>query len=247
MVDISKKEKTKKIIDVAAPSTTLPSPNSRSIIVSHGSIVKDNTLVEDGEEEATSNNQSFASLTGNKKLNIQPLSDFKLDPEPKVDEKPKVEANDTVVAEVSVDNKPIGEDEQKDKIKTEEPSDDIKVEVEKDSDHVAEVDQNQAANSTTSTESLDSSSNSDDDKSKQAEEAEKAKVEHEQALDDLVENKSFFLPINNLKIKRNQRILLLGLGICLILFIVWLDIALDTGIINNTYNLPHSHFFGLLI
>lgn len=248
MADTTKKEKTtKKIIDVAAPSTTLPSPNSRSIIVSHGSIVKDNTIVEDGEEETTNNNQPFSSLSGNKKLTIQPLSDFKLDPEPKVEEKPSVEASDTLSTEVSVDDKPIGEAEEIGEDKTEEASDDNKVEVKTDSDHTDEVDQNQTTKSMTSTETEDSDKSADDEKSIQEKEAEKAKAEHEQVLDELVENKSYFLPINSVKIKRNQRIVLLGLGICIILIIVWLDIALDTGIINNTYNLPHTHFFGLLI
>ena len=64
-------------------------------------------------------------------------------------------------------------------------------------------------------------------------------------INQLVESERYFLPINMKEKRYNQRVILIGLLICILLAVVWLDVALDAGIINNSLHLPHTHFFVL--
>ena len=67
--------------------------------------------------------------------------------------------------------------------------------------------------------------------------------EHIKKLDQLVSSEHYFLPINMKEKRRNQKNVILLAVICVILAAVWVDVALDAGIISNNLNLPHTHFF----
>lgn len=68
-------------------------------------------------------------------------------------------------------------------------------------------------------------------------------AEREAAIEKLVEDKHFFLPIKTVEQRRTKRTLILGIFISLLLGVAWLNVALDSGIVNLGVNLPHTHFF----
>lgn len=57
-------------------------------------------------------------------------------------------------------------------------------------------------------------------------------AKHEAELNALVENKDYFLPINTTTQQRTKRFVIIGVGVSLLLVIVWVDIALDAGLIK---------------
>lgn len=85
------------------------------------------------------------------------------------------------------------------------------------------------------------------DKINEANEQRKAELkvrQYQEQIDALVSSKKFYLPINSQE-KRNNLVVLIGLVICILLAIAWVDVALDSGLISNSYHLPHTHFFSL--
>lgn len=91
---------------------------------------------------------------------------------------------------------------------------------------------------------------SDSDKSGKINEADEQRKQelqirqYQEQIEALVLSKRFFLPIKSQE-KRNNRLVLIGVVICILLAIAWVDVALDSGLINNNYHLPHTHFFSL--
>lgn len=76
-------------------------------------------------------------------------------------------------------------------------------------------------------------------------EAQKAKQAYDQKVNTLIEHKTYFLEIGTITKRRNVLYAWIGVAICVVLIIAWLDVALDAGIINNSFHLPHTHFFEL--
>lgn len=76
-----------------------------------------------------------------------------------------------------------------------------------------------------------------------AETAAKAQAEHQVAVQKLVEQQTYFLPINAVEMRRTRRMVVLGLLLIVLLAVAWLDITFDAGLIPNTMHLPHTHFF----
>lgn len=90
---------------------------------------------------------------------------------------------------------------------------------------------------TTTTEQSENSTLADsqtDSKTPQAKiDAELAsQAQHEAELNTLVEDKAYFLPINSATKQRTKRFVIMGVGVSLLLVIIWVDIALDAGIIK---------------
>ncbi len=204
----------KKVFDVAKPSTTPADANSKHIIVNHGPMMHDNTLVkEDNGSDlettapAEQPGQMSASSHG---LEIKPTEGFQPDrpadqpPEPVEPPKPEqVEASAAVPGT--------------------------------------------AASSTDDTKPAETKTVRSDDKQK-ADEAEAAKAAQAAAekaalISGLVDSGKYFLPINKVEERKSQRFVIAGIIIAIILAIVWLDVALDAGLISNTYHLPHTSFF----
>ncbi len=61
--------------------------------------------------------------------------------------------------------------------------------------------------------------------------------------DELIRTKKYFLPINIVQKKKTKRFILIGSLVIIILGLVWLDIALDAGIIHIASIKPLTHFF----
>jgi hypothetical protein len=61
----------------------------------------------------------------------------------------------------------------------------------------------------------------------------------------MIEDEEYFLPINAVEERRSRRSALLGLLLIVLLAVAWYNIALDAGLLPNTYNLPHTQFFSI--
>jgi hypothetical protein len=78
-------------------------------------------------------------------------------------------------------------------------------------------------------------------KKAEAEAAEQAR--HDAALQELVDSKQYALPINTVERRQTKRFVLLGIGLSVLLILIWLDIALDAGIFKLGGLKPVTHFF----
>lgn len=194
-----------KVFDVAKPSTTPASPTSRPLIVNHGPIAKDTTVVDKDTnpvDEGSVEEPKQAMLS--KHAIIQPL------------ESQEVELN--VVAEEKTEEK-VPEDQPKE----EKPKDEPQEEVEK----------------------PELKNLSEAQLKKIEEEEQKRLQEREAQIDQLVGTGKYFLPINAVEKRKNRRVVLAGIVLCVLLAVVWYDVALDAGIVSNILKLPHTHFFEL--
>lgn len=74
-------------------------------------------------------------------------------------------------------------------------------------------------------------------------EEDKAKSERQAAVQKLVDNKQYFLPINSVEKRRAKHVVILGLVLSLVLAAAWADVALDAGLIKLGDVKPVTHFF----
>lgn len=81
----------------------------------------------------------------------------------------------------------------------------------------------------------------DIEKADKAEAAEKSK--HDKEIQALIDSKKYYLPINSVEKRRSKRVVVLGVVLSLLLIIVWIDIALDAGLIQIDNIKPVTHFF----
>ncbi len=57
-------------------------------------------------------------------------------------------------------------------------------------------------------------------------------VKQDAELQDLVDSKKYFLPINTVQKRRTKRFVAIGFGITILLVFIWVDVALDAGLIH---------------
>lgn len=67
--------------------------------------------------------------------------------------------------------------------------------------------------------------------------------QREAAAEKLIENETYFLPINAAQERRTRRFAAVGIGIIIVLSALWYNAALDASLVDNTLNLPHTSFF----
>lgn len=67
--------------------------------------------------------------------------------------------------------------------------------------------------------------------------------EQDQAIQDLIDSKKYYVPINAVEKRRAKQFVLLGLLFSILLLLVWGDIALDAGLIEVSGIKPVTHFF----
>jgi hypothetical protein len=71
----------------------------------------------------------------------------------------------------------------------------------------------------------------------------KQQADHDAAIQKLVDNKQYFLPINAVEQRRSKRFVALGVLLSLFLLVAWCEIALDAGLIDVPGIQPLTHFF----
>ena len=69
------------------------------------------------------------------------------------------------------------------------------------------------------------------------------KAERDANLQKIVDNKTYFLPINAVEKRKTKRIIVLGIVLSLVLAVAWVDVALDAGLIEIGGVKPVTHFF----
>ena len=79
----------------------------------------------------------------------------------------------------------------------------------------------------------------------QAVAAEKSAQERQSMLAEMIEKEQYFLPINAAKQRRSRRVAVIGLVVIIVLAAAWYDVALDAGLIPNSFNIPHTSFFSI--
>jgi hypothetical protein len=87
----------------------------------------------------------------------------------------------------------------------------------------------------------------DDQKSAPTEEELNAEAEalakHDEAIQQLVDSKQYFLPINAVEKRKTRHFVILGVLLSVLLLLAWGDIALDAGLIQISGIKPATHFF----
>lgn len=61
--------------------------------------------------------------------------------------------------------------------------------------------------------------------------------------DEMIDSKTYFLPINSVRNKKNKKFVILGAVLIVILMFIWLDVSLDAGIFHLAGIKPVTHFF----
>lgn len=258
------KKPTKKIIDVKHPGQTAPSGTSKSVIVTNRPIMKDPMVVDD-EAKAEETPTAPTYKSGGEAV-IKPLDD-------KEPTKPETEKSKTISelaeeanAEPKNDDKkepeiklPIDEEEVKDEAENAQETDDKtpgdkdeptpakaeKLPVEKD-----ETPENEPHKDTTEPKLDDDKKDSNADtkdiegiEDPEAAQEDKELKKRKAEVAKLAESKKFYLPITTVENRHNRRAVVIGVAISILLIIMWINIALDAGLINLGGIKPFTNFF----
>lgn len=237
MTDSTKSKTDKRVFDVAKPSTTPASPTSKPLIVAHGPIMHDSTIVENENGEEKTDEQTNIAMTSTHNIKIEPLNDIETD---------KHEAESVP----NGDNIQVSDDKTLDQSKSEDqpldPKPEQTTEVKQDNEVKSATDESKTeAQTTKSAEDGTSEPTKTVEDPKILEEEQRLLAEKQAKINGLVDSGKYFLPINMVEKRKNQRVVIVGIIICIILAIAWVDVALDAGLISNSLHLPHTHFFAL--
>lgn len=248
-----------KVFDVSKPGKQAASASSRPIIISNRPIMQDPMVTTDKDAsdnvsvittpEAVDSTPSPSSV----KLKLQPLSD---------DEKQTIEvsANPATAADLPAEeqSKDTDADGVVDLLPATDPPETEKAEQiadESKDEQPAEADSggpSEAAESPTEsavTPAAAQSESSPDDSTELEAQQETATAELEaeakrqEALDGLVDAKTYFLPINAIERRRSKLVGVLGLFLIVILGLLLLDVMLDAGFVHIPGVQPVTHLF----
>ncbi len=215
MTDTKKPTHQPKLADVTHPGHSAPSPNSRSVIVSHRPIMRDPMMsanlpgLSKSEEEIDTTTLPTATASVSRVSGgvVQPLSNNATDSSP-------------IAPEINQDDA---------KPKASEPS-----------STTAKKDDEQPQSTSSSEANLGTK-----DAQTEAElaAAEDAETERQAKLQSMIESKQFFLPINTVEKQRTKQFVAAGSLLSVLLIVVWADIALDAGLIKLGNLHALTHFF----
>ncbi len=229
-----KEDNKKNIMDVSKPGTIKPATNSKNIIIKSTPIIKDPMVLDDQDDQSQLSGPPPLKMGLNKKLNIEPIHDDLKDQEEKIEV--KNEENDESTDQESV----VKEDE----VSQEKPE---KESLEKPDDNEAELKEENLKNNEDSKGIPDGliqrKQVNEDSQTKQEQLEEDKQKQHDLTINNLILSKKYFLPFNKTQKAKNKRILILGIILGLILILIWLDLALDAGLIKINGIHPITHFF----
>lgn len=214
MTETKKSTSHKRIMDVAHPGKSAPSASSKPVIVTNRPILKDPMML----DEAAKPEGESISKTVSRKVEVKPADAPTSAPEvadPKAADKTIAQLAEEAAARDT--KKPAPEPKPEE---SKEPKED-KEDTTESSDVVTPAAEEAA-----------------DEEAKLDETA-----KQDAALNKLVESKQYFLPINAVEKRRTKRVMVLGILLSVILAAVWVDIALDAGIIQLDSVKPVTHFF----
>jgi hypothetical protein len=64
-------------------------------------------------------------------------------------------------------------------------------------------------------------------------------------LQKMIDEEEYFLPIQTLEERRSRRVAILGLLLIIVLAVAWYNVALDAGLLPNSFSVPHTSFFSI--
>ncbi|MDL2363268.1 MAG: hypothetical protein QFB86_02725 [Patescibacteria group bacterium] len=245
----------KKIIDVAHPNQSAPSTNSKSVIITRRPVIQDSMVVENGAENTDTQDETVATRPA--KVNIQPLtapelpgkqsskSETSTAPDETAAETVKNTADSTPTDASPVAGKKVISPLASSVVTTPES------EPESEKPDTAAKPTNETSSSSKSTTvpgpTYDKTTLEGDEgpisaaAQQDAIDAEKEKAD--KALQKLIDDKAYYLPINSLEKRRTKRTAILGFVVSLALIALWIDVALDAGLLHINGLQPLTHLF----
>lgn len=252
MSETKKSKKTKKhIIDVQAPGTSAPPQTSRPVIVTNRSLLRDPMVTTTAADQPPNKDEpkpaadQSAEPAPSHEAVIKPLDDSAADNDQDQLQESRSEEDQAsppapaeTVSAVEDTSEAVGTPEEKDDAPAESESQDA----------VSDLPTVPVAAESTNPTASDPGSG-DPSKpptapaAKQAEAEAAAKAKHEAEVQQLVTSRQYELPINTTEQQKSKRFVLLGTVLAVVLVIIWLDIALDAGIIKLGGLGSLTHFF----
>ena len=217
--------KVKKIVDIAHPGTSAPATNSKSVIITHHPAMQDPMVTSD--VEAAPESMPIAAPAA--KVVLKPLADSELlVPIPAAVEEPAAEPTQAVDSEdvphsAADAPAPVTPD-------TTVPSPVMKPDKE-----VSPPIASGSSDAKLGTKEIQTES--------EAAAAEDAEAKRKAELAVMIENKKFYLPINSSESQRTKEFVASGIVLSILLGLIWIDIALDAGIIHLSGIKALTHFF----
>ena len=234
------------IADIVDPSKVPEPANSRPIIIKGSSNIQDNTLVTNSENSNDSGGESTISeeerrvaQASSHKIILQPLDDDLKTP----DLKSQVKADEPITDPTFSPNV-VEEVKQPNDLRPKEESSPSEnspsLGIQSETDIKTEPDLDQTESSTEDSTSASTNKTEDLDKTK-----DKDYLARKQLVGELINKGKYFLPINQVKSRKNKNLIIISSFLIFLLIIAWYDVALDSGLVKNSLNLPHTHFFSL--
>ncbi len=225
MADDNKTIKAKKIVDVAHPGDSAPSPNSKSVIISHHPTMTDPMVVVPPNAGNAAQPVSMsvepasspASLGRATHAVLQPLASS---PQPTQDVTPQPV---TPTVAPAVDEAIENEDD------------------ELDFEPAAAAGAVDTGSSKGGTDAVIGTKNIQSEADIAT--AEDVEAKRQDELQALVESKKYYLPINTIENQRSRQFIIGGVLLSLLLAAAWTDIALDAGLIHIAGVKALTHFF----
>ena len=239
MAEAKRTPKSHKIADVARPGKSAPSPNSRSVIISHRPIMRD-PMMSVGTSEAASSDEAAndapataVKVTRASGAVVQPLADSTLtaandEAVPDTEATPNDEADAEEVETVETEAEAVTADEA--------PEAEAKDETPQETKHEAPP-----AQASTGTDAKLGTKDAQSEAEIAA--AEDAEAKRQAALLEMIESKKYYLPINTVEKRRTKQFVAGGIVLSLLLIAAWLDIAMDAGLIKIGHWHALTHFF----
>jgi len=241
MTDVKKTSKASKMTDVERPGATAPSPNSKSVIMGHGPMLRDPMM---NAEESTPAPAAEPTNDGGTIVNVSRMNGSVLQPIPTQVAEPEsapelaedaeepTEAAPTDTPAPADEPAPVAEAEAVTPTPASKPTETSKPKSEE-----------TKAPSQTSTGSDAKLGTKDVQTDVEAAAAEEAEAKRQATLQALIESKKYYLPINMLEKQRTKQFVAGGIVLSLLLIVVWMDVALDAGLIQISHLKALTHFF----
>lgn len=232
-----KKASKKHIADVQEPGTSAPSETSKPVIVTNRPLLKDPMVVDKAASSPELEDKTPAApVSSTAKPKLQPSTE----PVPSDDdvaETGKVSDGVESATESNIAREPKTSSEPE--AAPHEPTATDAPETSSGAAATAEGSEPQPeANNVPSTDNKPKNTAA---QQAELEAAEQAK--HDATIQQLIDSKQYVLPINTIEKRKNKQFVILGVAVAVILVLIWLDIALDAGIIRLGGLKPPTHFF----
>ncbi len=229
----SKKKPAKRIIDVEQPGTSAPTATSKPVIVTNRPIMRDPMMVAEADDKPETEADSETpkvpadTLKTSDKQVLKPLDSVAGEADEKTDQ-PAADAK-------------LGPADESDDHDSAPGPDTAQDDAQSGTDGIEPA--SLKSDNTNSAGEIPSPDTSKSGLAKQAEAEAAAKAKHDAEVQQLIDSEQYTLPIHTVEQRKSKRFVLLGIGLAIILILIWLDIALDAGIIKLGGLKPLTHFF----